>query len=40
MLATVKLFHTASFERSGGMFPLKIVGDFLSPPGDILLSEL
>lgn len=41
MLATVKLFHTACFGRSGGIFPLQIVGDFLSsPPGDILLSEL
>lgn len=28
------------FRRSGGVFPLQIAGDFLSSPGDILLSEL
>lgn len=28
------------FGRSGGVFPLLIAGDFLSSPGNILLSEL
>lgn len=38
---TVAVAKTFCFSKSGGgVFPLQIAGDFLSSPGDILLSEL